>query len=72
MTNTEIKKALYKQKPTAQRNHTEYENGVPKIITYVAILDDGTVISFEVPVKDMGETPFDSAIPAQLLIRWIV
>jgi len=67
MNKNEIKKELYKQKPTADLNkeyddYREYScqlyfDGIPK------------VIFFNVPIK---ECEFGEVVPAQLLIRWLV
>lgn len=62
----EIKKALYKEKPVAV--FQSIEKG---IVSYAAILNDNSIVRFEVPFKDMGETPFLLNMEARLLIRWI-
>ena len=62
----EIKKALYKEKPTAFKVFTgniAYQ--------YYAELQDGNKIYFEVPVSDMGDMLFNETEQAQLLIRYI-
>ena len=64
MNTTEIKKALYKQKPTAVR--TNYQG---KYVHYVAQLEDASIIQFEIPNQ---EATFGNEVPAQLLIRWLV
>lgn len=61
----EIKKELYRVKPTA--TFVSIEKG---IVTYRAELSTGSVF-FEVPFTDMKETPFLLNMEAQLLIRWI-
>jgi len=66
MEKTEIKKALYKQNPTATLLFIQ--NGVA---FYETSLDDGTVIYFDVPVSDMGEAKFMAEVEAKFLIRWI-
>lgn len=65
MTQTEVKKALYKEKPTAdlikiQSGSAFYEAKI-----------EGGLVTFRVPVKEMGETPFTSQMDAKLLIRWL-
>lgn len=64
MTSTEIKKELYKQKPTADFN---YEQDGFK---YYSTKIEGTneVIRFKIPLK---ECEFSETVPAQLLIRWL-
>lgn len=66
MTNTEIKKELYKQKPNAVFMHILKGNA-----HYTADLDQKKIY-FEVPVSDMGDAPFHSVMESQLLIRWIL
>lgn len=67
MNTNEIKKQLYKQKPIASIDYIK--NG---IVYYITFLDSvSEVITFEVPVDDMGETRFTAAVEAYLLIRWI-
>lgn len=73
MDTNEVKKALYRERPTAQ--FRQFINGVAH---YRAIIDRGpnfnadVMVLFEVPVDDMGTTIFDRDMPAQLLIRWLV
>lgn len=64
MNTSEIKKAIYKQKPTAVR--TNYRG---KYVHYVAQLEDALIIQFEIPNQ---EATFGDEVPAQLLIRWLV
>ena len=70
MTTTEVKKALYKQKPIA--NYVGYED---ESLIYEASLNDGTVIHFEIPYEESRTEDniaiFQKEEPAQLLIRWI-
>lgn len=76
MTNTEIKKALYKQKPKAELTHIR--KGVAYYRTDLDIYKEGDEnaynqpIFFEVPVDDMGDADFKSEMDAKLLNRWIV
>lgn len=67
MTKNEIKKALYRQKPTAQLE--KIRKGVAH---YYTQLIEGDFISFEIPVNDMGDSDLFSEMDAKLLIRWIV
>ena len=74
MTTTEIKKELYKQKPSAnllyiRKGIAYYESTInvqetPKFI-YKTLL-------FEIPVIDMGDSDFNAIMDAKLLIRWMV
>jgi len=67
MNATEIKKELYKQKPTAE---VDFERGDYIHFSTVIIFDGmEEIINFEVPMtEDFGV----NEIPAQLLIRWLV
>jgi|TARA_R110000824_G_scaffold106610_10_gene252065 hypothetical protein len=67
MTTIEIKKALYKQKPMA--NLTMIRIGVAY---YTTMLDGGAIVSFEIPISDMGSTDFFPTMEGKLLNRWIV
>ena len=64
MNTNEIKKKLYKQKPTAIR--TNYQGDYAH---YVAQLIDASIIQFQIPNQ---EATFGNEVPAQLLIRWMV
>lgn len=73
MNKTEIKKALYKQKPKANLQYIR--RGVAN---YMTVIDLGDVspyekeIFFEIPVDDMGDADFFPVMDAKLLNRWIV
>ena len=67
MDKNEIKKALYKEKPTARLLHR-----IDDKACYKAYLKNGYSIAFEVPQKEMGETIFEPEMEAQLLIRWLL
>lgn len=66
MNKNEIKKALYKEKPTATLYFED-----DKTYSYDTTLLDESVIKFNVPISEMGENLFAKVLPAQLLIRWI-
>lgn len=66
MTRNEVKIALYKEKPIATLNSHSGNN----VYMYQTEVSLGKV-SFIIPREDMGETPFDTIMPAQLLIRWL-
>jgi len=66
MTEIEIKKALYKQKPEA---HIQFIR--KSVVYYYADLEEMRV-HFEVPVDDMGDADFLPSMDAKLLNRWIV
>lgn len=74
MEKSEIKKALYKEKPIAKYNGTKNSLSYPVISSdgYATKLNDGTDVFFLVPHKEMGENHFEKEMPAQLLIRWMV
>jgi hypothetical protein len=80
----EIKKALYKQNidayfVSARKDGLFYQ---AHIITPIPQLDiweerkdrevEVKIISFLVPLNEIGETVFDKTIPAKLLIRYII
>jgi hypothetical protein len=72
MNKNEIKKALYKQKPTAVLSMIR--QGVAYYSTKV-IAEDSTsleTVNFEVPVNDMGEADFFIEMDGKYLGRWIV
>lgn len=66
MTNTEIKKATYKEKPDA--HFKMIRSGVAY---YYADLKE-LRIHYEIPVNDMGTADFTPVMDAKLLNRWIV
>lgn len=63
--NTEIKKLLYKQKPTAHFMYVRKGHAY-----YYADLEDRKV-HFKVPVSDMGDADFGIEMESQHLNRWI-
>lgn len=65
MNTTEIKKALYKQKPEAKIMYVRKGSAF-----YYADTKEQRVY-FEIPVSDMGEADFLPLMDAKLLIRWI-
>lgn len=67
MTTTEIKKALYKEKPNATLNYIRMGNAY-----YFTTLEDSkTVVNFCIPIEEMGDTDFFPVMDAKLLNRWI-
>jgi hypothetical protein len=74
MTKTEIKKELYKQKPTAELLYIR--KGVAYYDSKIKVEEEPIVkyktIFFEVPIDDMGDADFTSKMEAKLLGRWIV
>lgn len=72
----EIKKGLYRDKPFAELIHIKKEG----ILYSAAIASSSTVdgkkvlqiISFLVPLTDIGDAVFLKEMPAQLLIRYII
>lgn len=72
MNTNEIKKALYKEKPTAKIDYLHGEIVVRGgIVKYKALLQDGTEVGFDVKVSEMGDADLLLEMPAQLLIRYI-
>lgn len=61
---TEIKKALYKEKPVAEKLYNEDNN-----VIYGCDTSLGRVL-FSIPCNEA--TGFNKSEPAQLLIRWII
>lgn len=74
MTLTEIKKALYKDKPEATFIHaSKTRRGV--FLVYGCTLDKNSLhpdTFFEVPVEELGDGLFGNTMGAQLLIRYII
>lgn len=71
MTTNEIKKALYKQKPTAKLLFIRV--GVAYYNTLVKDSEGNeNLIQFQVPVKDMGDADYYPEMDAKLLNRYIV
>lgn len=66
MTTTEIKKALYKEKPMAEV--TNFDAFSDRYI-YKATLKNKEVITFEIPRIEGKD--FKDEMEAQLLIRWL-
>lgn len=65
----EIKKALYKENPIATFTH------IKKGIAYYScrlLIEVEESIRFAIPIEDMGDAEFLSAMDSKLLIRWIV
>lgn len=60
----EIKKLLYKEKPTAYLAGISHTHHI-----YTCDLQDKTIVRFEIPIE---EADFEKEVPAQLLIRWMV
>ena len=74
MNKTEIKKALYKQKPIGEFTHIK--SGIAYYRAEIRIngleADYDQPVFFEIPVDDMGNSEFSKAMSAQLLNRWIM
>lgn len=70
LTTTEIKKALYKQKPEAKMAYAK--KGMLRYISMIIVDEITTTVRFEIPFEDMGDAMFEPKMPAQLLNRWIV
>jgi len=65
----EIKKALYKQKPTATLVNIS-KNG----LLYTCSIYEDKFISIDllIPLTDLGDATFNNKMDAKLLIRWII
>ena len=68
MTENEIKKVLYKEKPIARRYGIETSKD--EHFYYETRTSIGN-INFKVPIIDMQNKIFKDNEPAQLLIRWL-
>lgn len=62
---TEIKKALYKEKPIATLKERTKAG-----LHYEAVCTEG-IVEFVIPYDEVGEDLFTGTMEAQLLIRWI-
>ena len=71
MTNTEVKKALYKQKPIANLQFIRVG-----VAYYEATIKDQSdqdyKVKFEVPCDDMGDADYFPEMDGKLLNRYIV
>lgn len=71
---TEIKKELYKQKPSAEL--VFIRKGIAYYDATLRIDDNGIstfkTIFFEIPVSDMGDADFTPTMDAKLLNRWLI
>lgn len=74
MTLTEIKKALYKQKPFAIFYHCRKTLAGVFLVYGCEIGDNNGLpnIIFDIPVEELGIGLIGNSIEAQLLIRYIV
>ena len=71
MKTIEIKKALYKQNPIANFVKIKKERAI--YITNITLEDNSDkLITFDIPVNDMGDAEFLYMMDAKYLIRWIV
>jgi hypothetical protein len=70
---TDIKKELYKQKPTAEL--ICIRGGIAHYDTTIRLPEslgvENKTIFFAIPVQDMGDADFTPTMDAKLLIRWI-
>ena len=73
MDKNEIRKALYKEKPTAWKVGEGRTGGIHDY-DYVDYATETSLGShfFHVPTHEMGGTKFKDIEPAQLLSRWLV
>jgi hypothetical protein len=71
MDKTEIKKALYREKPLAI-----FDKLVKGVMTYRSTIkkdaDEDYDVYFNIPINDIGDAVFERFMNAQLLIRYIV
>lgn len=74
MTQTEIKKELYKQKPQAILMKVQVTTGIGYLY-YMATLNipaGFTYLAFKVPFSELGDSAWSATMDAKLLIRYIV
>lgn len=69
MDKNEIKKALYKQKPTA--NLQVIRNATLHYTSSVTIGEQYTPLRFEIPADEYKSGDFMAEMPTKLLIRWL-
>jgi len=67
MEKNEIKKALYKENPTAVMEYVGSGH-----VKYVASLNELGLVGFTVPFEEIADTAFYSQMEAKLLIRWLI
>lgn len=72
MDKTEIKKLLYKQKPTAQLSFIDSKKIMYQAKVTAANDQPAVNVFFEIPLADIGDASFTPEQPAQLLIRWLI
>lgn len=63
----EIKKALYKEKPTAYLSSIKKDR-----LLYSCTIEGIKTIWFHIPIDDIGDAIFFPEMDAKLLIRYIV
>lgn len=74
MTLTEIKKALYKEKPLAHLDYCK-KDARGLYLLYFCVIggpESDYLQYFRVPVEDIGDGVFPGVMYAQLLIRYII
>ena len=74
MEKNEIKKELYKQNPKAQLEYIRKGKAYysTMISSEGSLGTNGTMVTFEIPVEDMGDADFGIEMEAKLLQRWIM
>jgi hypothetical protein len=70
MKKNNIKKELYKQKPTA--TFERIVGGIAYWNCEISIEDKPLSVKFSVPFSEIQDSEFLNQMPAQLLIRWII
>lgn len=63
----EIKQMILLQEPEANAQRQTKTHRL-----YIATLENGLLVCFQVPFDEMGDCPFGMTMPAQLLMRWLV
>lgn len=62
----DLKKLFYKTGQTARLMSVRKDG-----IIYQTVIKGGKIVSFTVPLNEIGETIWEELIPAKLLIRYI-
>lgn len=70
MTENEIKKALYKEKPMA--NFVSANKGGMLYTTIIREVNESERVNFFVPFSDIGDAIFYPNMDAKLLIRYLI
>lgn len=68
MNTNELKKLIYKDNPAAILIYVRKG----RVLYRARIGEEGTNVTFDIPVEEMGDAQFDNYMDAKLLLRWLV